>query len=303
LYHCDHCGSAYLDPRPTPETIGLAYQSYFTHVDDQPVSMAVIPKSWANFRQSLRNGYLNARYKTTLLPAQPLGRLLLPLVPPLRERADRWVRHLPPSKPGSRLLEIGCGNGSFLTAMRQLGWEVHGLEPDAKAAQVARSKNIPVVAGTLDSSTFPEASFDAISLHHVIEHLHNPMEVLEICLRLLRPSGVISIITPNFSSRGSKIYKQNWYHLDPPRHLALFTTQSLVQAMVRAGYRDVVAHASFFGAASIFQDSAKLQANNAGALSSDFGKLKNAWVRAANLFSSLNPHGSEEAVVTAHKPA
>lgn len=302
LYLCDHCGSAYLDPRPTPDTIGLAYQHYFTHEEDQPLSMIGAQKSWANFRQSLRNGYLNARYKTKLLPAQPLGRLLLPLVPPLRERADRWVRHLPPSNPGSRLLEIGCGNGSFLAAMRQLGWEVHGLEPDTKAAQVARSKNIPVVEGALDSDTFPESSFDAISLHHVIEHLHNPIEVLEICLRLLRPSGVISIITPNFSSRGSKIYKQNWYPLQPPSHLVLFTTQSLVQTMARIGYRDVVAHASFFGSASIFRDSAKLQINNSGGLGSNSGKLKNAWMRVSDLFSSLNPHASEEAVVTARKP-
>ena len=155
--------------------------------------------------------------------------------------------------------------------------------------------------GVLQPSLFQEASFDAITLHHVIEHLHNPVEILELCLRLLRPGGTISIITPNIAARGSKIYGQDWYPLQPPSHLVLFTTRSLIKAMKRAGYRNVTAHASFFGAASIFRDSEKLKSDRAGLINSaDSGKA-GIFVRVSNLMTSLNPDVSEEAVVTARK--
>lgn len=302
LFRCGKCDSAYLDPRPTTETIGLAYSEYFTHSESSIPAQLTASNKWAKFRQSLRNDYLNARYNTNLLPTHRLGRILLPLIPPLSERANRWVRHLPPSKSGSKLLEIGCGNGGFLVAMRELGWEVQGIEPDAKAAQVARKHDLPVAVGVLRADTFPEASFDAITLHHVIEHLHNPIEILEICFRLLRPSGTISIITPNLASRGSQNFGRDWYPLDPPRHLVLFTTRSLIAAMKQVGYRKVVAHGSFFGAASIFRDSEKLKVDGKGLANNIVSGRPGISVHVANLMASLNPHVSEEAVVTAQKP-
>jgi len=250
----------------------------------------------------LRNDYLNSRYNTNLIPAHRLGRLLLPLMPPLSERANRWVRHLPPSRPGARLLEIGCGNGGFLVAMRELGWQVQGIEPDAKAAEVARRYDLPVDDGVLCADTYPEATFDAISLHHVIEHLHNPIEILDICFRLLRPTGTISIITPNLSSFGSKIYGRHWYPLQPPSHLILFNTRSLISATRRAGYVKVRAHASFFGALSIFRDSAKLKSDGNTSANSLLSTREKIGVHAINLLASINPYVSEEAVVTAQKP-
>lgn len=302
LHRCNGCGSAFLDPRPTQETIGLAYRRYFTHAEDSPGTGPVSQKPWANFRQALRNGYLNARYHASLTPAHWLGRIFLPLLPPLRERADRWVRHLPPPYPGARLLEIGCGNGGFLLTMRELGWDVQGVEPDVKAAQVARSRGLPVIEGVLKPGLLPDASFDAITMHHVIEHLHNPVEVLAHCHRLLRPAGVISVITPNFDSRGSKLFGKDWYPLQPPSHLVLFTTRSLARALRHTGYQNVRAHASFFGAESIFRDSARLQGNDAALTVDEGGLLKRIIARLATLFFSLLPGTSEEAVVTARKP-
>jgi 2-polyprenyl-3-methyl-5-hydroxy-6-metoxy-1,4-benzoquinol methylase len=302
LSRCGNCDSAYLDPRPTPETIGLAYREYDTHSDSPSHAQSTTSNVWANFPQSLRNDYLNVRYNANLLPAHRLGRFLLPLIAPLRERADRWVRHLPPPRTGARLLEVGCGNGSFLLAMRELGWDVQGLEPDAKAAQVARSHGLSVIEGVLQPSLFQEASFDAITLHHVIEHLHNPVEILELCLRLIRPGGTISIITPNIAARGSKRYRQDWYPLQPPSHLVLFTTRSLIKAMKHSGYHNVTAHASFFGAASIFRDSEKLKTDSTELINVPGSNKTSISLRVSNLMASLNPDVSEEAFVTARKP-
>ena len=174
-----------------------------------------------------------------------------------------------------------------------------GLEPDPEAAIVARQSGLPVTHAVLEETTFPDETFDAITLHHVVEHLHDPVDTLQICQKILRPGGLISVITPNFRSRGSVIFKRNWYPLQPPFHLVIFTENSLRGALERAGFQESVVHASSFVAESIFSASAKLAAES-GATSQEawqwriHGKL-------ANIMVYLRSDWSEEVVMTARK--
>lgn len=88
LYRCESCASAYLDPRPTPQTIGLAYQTYYTHVAGKDLRPAASPRGWRRLALALGNGYRNARYGSRFAPAHPLGALLLRLWPAARRRID-----------------------------------------------------------------------------------------------------------------------------------------------------------------------------------------------------------------------
>ena len=104
LYRCESCDSAYLDPRPTSQTIALAYQHYFTHdqvTNSSPVSFV------GRLRRRLANGYRNHRYGTRDYPASILGIPAVSLMPNARAIVDASMRHLPRAHPGNRLLDLG----------------------------------------------------------------------------------------------------------------------------------------------------------------------------------------------------
>ncbi len=112
---CQACGAGYLDPRPDIASIGRAYGDYYTH--DHTPTEATPTRRW---KLTFRNGYLNTNYGYSGRPAFRMPSLLLS--PRSRRKADRSIRHLPcPGSASPRLLDLGCGNGSFLSCMRGLG--------------------------------------------------------------------------------------------------------------------------------------------------------------------------------------
>lgn len=265
-YACRACNAAFLDPRPTREAIGLAYQGYVTsrppNVDDE--AFFVSDSAVSRMRRMIRNGYLNARYGYSFTPATSAGRMLLPLFPRRRERADWWVRHLPIRRT---ILDAGCGNGEFLLRMARAGWEVHGLEPDPVASRVARAAGVPVTVATLEDAALPAGSFDVITMNHVIEHLHDPAAALANIHRTLVTDGLLWIATPNLGSAGHRIFHDRWLHLDPPRHLVLFYPTTLGQLLERSGFRPLrwfracSARWSFANSAAVARDEPPFEDN------------------------------------------
>jgi hypothetical protein len=75
-----------------------------------------------------------------------------------------------------------------------------------------------------------------ITLNHVIEHVFEPVDVLARCSALLRSGGQLWIETPNISSYGHARFQRNWRGLEAPRHLVLFNSKSLHDALCRAGF-------------------------------------------------------------------
>lgn len=263
LYKCAKCGSAYLDPRPTPSSIGRAYGSYFTHVaEDHP-----IVRRKGILRSALHdlvNGYQNVRYGTKKPSAAPLGRWLLPLLPPLRAAADAECRHMPKAPDsGGRLLDVGCGNGGFLLLARQAGWQVEGLDFDAAAVRTAQSRGLDVHHGNVELLVDRDGFYDFITLSHVIEHVHQPLKMLQHLHGLLRPGGVLWLETPNIASLGAEQFANNWRALEPPRHLALFNSSSLRESLHLAGFRSLKQHWHGMSIFGVFSQSDALARNEA----------------------------------------
>ena len=237
LWKCKKCESAYLDPRPNRDTIHLAYESYYTHQaglgKDDYASLSPLRK----LRRRLVNGYTNWRYSTHAQPSSFFGLLAAFAMPNLKKFIDREYRHLPKQpKSGGVLLDLGCGNGSFVNLARACGWNAVGLDMDPKAVANATKRGLTVHQGGIEYYDGKKELFDVITVCHVIEHVFDPAKVLESCYALLKPGGQLWLETPNIDSFGYARFKNNWRDLDPPRHLVLFNRRSLNQAIIGAGF-------------------------------------------------------------------
>ena len=296
IYQCIDCGSGYLNPRPTPESIGLAYGTYYTHEESQIRGRAFI------FLRSMVNGYLNTRYETDYDDAFHLGNVLTRILLPLRRKADHIVRHLKPENHGDRLLDIGCGNGSYLREAKRMGWDPTGLDPDPASLGVSGADGYQVVKGILPGIRFQTNQFDAITMSHSIEHMHFPLEALREVHRILRPGGRLWIATPNFSSIGHRRFRENWVALDPPRHLMLFTQNSLRGLLERSGFKNIQILPSAPTAARVFAASRAISIGvRPFSEKKNLLKFLNPEALLADFRSVLAPELSEEIVFLAVK--
>jgi len=139
----------------------------------------------------------------------------------------RWRRAKRVSKflvDGSKVLDIGCGNGRFLSSLSKLGkYELFGTEMDGNSANRAkRIAKINLKIGAITKDDFANDTFDVITMYHVFEHLTEPKETIEIIKKILKKDGVFVVSFPNITSLQSKLFKGKWFHLDPPRHLLFF---------------------------------------------------------------------------------
>ena len=173
-----------------------AYEQYFTHHGDDRVARP------GRTRAALVNGYLNGRFGTRLGPASALGRVLVPLFPLRRVKVEREVRNLPLPRAGALLLDVGCGDGSFLEAAARAGWRARGVEIDPYALDECRLAGLDVTLDTIQSVDVPPASLDAVTFQHVLEHLHDPRGALVRARELLRPGGLLWLAAPNLDSAG-----------------------------------------------------------------------------------------------------
>lgn len=236
------CGLLWLDPMPIEEDLGKAYRTYYTHQDPSAPATTLLRRVY----RQVKAGYLAGKYGYETGKTSPLSRLLglmFYLHPGRRARLDASVFYLP-AQPGARLLEVGCGTGATLKGMVDLGWHAEGVDFDANCVLNARSKGLKVHHGDLMAQKYRGSTFDAIVMSHVLEHVPNPLQVLQESYRILKPGGVLVVLTPNTASFGHWVYGDNWRGLEPPRHLHLFNAKSLTNLALVAKYDDVSCHSS-----------------------------------------------------------
>lgn len=263
VFGCLNCGSSYLNPRPVSSSIGRAYEAYYTH------SHGFQKKGWlTNTWRSLRDGYLERKYGSSVYKKNLFGYLFFWLIPVLRCGIDSaYARNLPESVSGGRLLDVGCGNGGFLFFAKSIGWTVKGLDLDPLAVEAATSLGLNVIQGTLDDILDDAVLYDWITVSHVIEHVYDPRDLVEKCFRLLKPGGYLWIDTPNAESTGARFFREYWRGYEPPRHLTILSRQALFQILLSSGFVDVSEKFSSLATLGIWRESNRIIKKSGGSYS------------------------------------
>ena len=203
LVKCDRCGLLRLHPRPTDAVLDAAY-----------------PDDYAPFN---RPG-LSGRAKRFL------------------ERKgvrDIWTYLQPPRA----ILDVGCAGGELLDLIRSAGNDdVHGLEPDSHAANLARERGIEVTEGYLETAGYPPERFSTILLDHVLEHVNDPDIFMAEVSRILIGGGAVVIWIPNVESCAARLLQDYWIGYDAPRHLTTFGTSTLARLLGKHNFRVVRVH-------------------------------------------------------------
>ncbi|MCC6139083.1 MAG: class I SAM-dependent methyltransferase [Nitrospira sp.] len=140
---------------------------------------------------------------------------------------------------GARLLDIGCSSGALLGSAKRHGFEVEGVEPAAQAAEHARSTGLTVFHGYLQDACYPAASFDAVTLMEVIEHLPDPQALLKEAWRILKPNGVLVVGTGNGASWTVRLVGAGWGYLHVAQHgghISFFNPDSLRSLATQCGF-------------------------------------------------------------------
>ena len=205
LMHCAACDAKFTQDVPGQEEIGPYYASeaYVSHSDSQ-------------------KGIINSLYHI------------------IRKRTLKHKRKLVSkftNKTHGSILDIGCGTGAFLDEMKTNGWQTTGLEPDATAREnaVKLHRIQPLLPEVLFS--LPKESFDAITLWHVLEHVHDVQVYMKQCDSLLKEKGKLFIAVPNYKSHDAEVYGDAWAAYDVPRHLYHFTVKSMEAILKLNGLR------------------------------------------------------------------
>lgn len=230
LMRCPICQFVWIDPKPTPDDIGKLYTQYYTHTSPKSAS-----KNPSALRKLIRASILASSFGYSVDGSNRMLGSLLSLIGPLRESVGSGVRWLENYNSGL-LLDVGCGNGSFLDQMRPLSWVVTGVEPDVEAVSVARERyGLDIFQGSLEEANFPDEHFDAITVCHVIEHVPDPVGLMKECRRVLKPHGKLVVLAPNINSLGFRQFGEYWRGLEIPRHFYLFSPQTLLECAELAG--------------------------------------------------------------------
>lgn len=215
-YQCKNCGFVRIDPQPSQKELQKYYPStrYYSY-------SAATKRS---FFGSLRSYLVTHSYRPTFF-----SRIL-----------ELFVRvpALPKLVRKGKILDIGCGSGDTLVLLQSVGWECYGLDIDTYAIGAAHARGIKNASlGSYEKmKKFPDNFFDVIRLYHVIEHLPDPSDCLKLARKKLKPGGEIILGTPNVWSLIARIAKQYWYNLDCPRHLYLFTPQTLQKLLQKNNF-------------------------------------------------------------------
>lgn len=203
---CANCGLAYLNPIPLPSKLNEVY-----------------PKDYISF-------HFNTQKKS-----------LTYLVRDLIE----WKKALPYKKfvkKQARVLDVGCGDGHYMSVLGRLnpGWKVKGLDSARVPFERAEKRGLDVIHGAYETTDLGKSQFDLIILNQVIEHFVDPGAAIEKTRLELKPGGLISLETPSLEGWDARFFSKSFwgaYHF--PRHLTLFTSNTLSQFLETRGFEVV----------------------------------------------------------------
>lgn len=149
------------------------------------------------------------------------------------------IRDLENSHSKGLILDVGCGDASFLQALQSRGWQVHGTDVSKKAYNLAKQKIKNIYLGNIEDCSFEEKKFDVVTLNHVLEHLADPAKDLKIINRILKDDGLLWLSLPNINSKQFDLLEDAWHHLELPRHIYQYSPKSIDKILQRNGFEIV----------------------------------------------------------------
>ena len=202
---CPGCGGEFLVPQPSDEALAKLYSaSYYDAwgLRDPGMARSVEAMKLATFR------------------------LRIALI-------RRFV-------PAGRILDVGCATGYFLQAAMEAGFEAHGVEFSPYSAAIAQERfgTDRVFHGVLEESPHAPGSLDVMAMSDLLEHVRDPLATLTYAAGLLRPEGVLMVMTPDTGSFTRKVLGFRWTHYKP-EHLFYFNRKSMENLAALAGLRVV----------------------------------------------------------------
>jgi 2-polyprenyl-3-methyl-5-hydroxy-6-metoxy-1,4-benzoquinol methylase len=199
---CHNCGLGYTVNAPSESEIGRYYQhaDYVSHSDTRE---GIFFKVYHAVREYM------------------LGRK--------RKMVEQSVR-------GKSLLDVGAGTAYFISHMQTNGWQVEGVEPDAGARANALNNSGINLKAKLEEVASENQTFSAITMWHVLEHVHQPETYFQTFRKLLSSDGRLIIAVPNHSSFDAGFYGKHWAAWDVPKHLWHFTPAAMYQFAQNNGF-------------------------------------------------------------------
>jgi len=206
VYRCVSCACEFLEPQPDDRALAEIYNAHYflgEHHEASDQRVAALKRA------------TSALYLDRLTPAL--------------------------AGNGTRLLEIGCGSGDLLLQAQSRSFEVYGIEYSTAAAATANQRlgAEPVRTGTIENASLPAGHFDVVVACDVIEHTRNPKSFLERAHALLRPGGVVFLVTPSLDSWSRKVLGKRWMEYKV-EHLFYFGQRSLNRLLTDAGFESPV---------------------------------------------------------------
>lgn len=209
LVVCQNCGLVWVNPRPKPERMIEFYpETYWDKVDVVSSSRGLGPR--------LQRWFIRIRLKQIV------------------KIVKKFVGQ------NGKILDVGCGTAEITHIMNSNGFDAIGIDFSSEAAQYAREVyHVHVDTGNFLNFSYEKKSFDCITLFGVLEHMPEPLRVLERCQQLLRSKGVLIVQIPNIESLQFGLFKKRWSGLNPPVHLYQFSPSSLGRMLNEVGLTPV----------------------------------------------------------------
>ncbi len=210
IVRCQQCSLVYVNPRYRPELLQEIYRrEYYDH-------------------EGINNGLEFFGYDDYLADEENI-----------KLTFAKRLRTIEGYVPRGRLLDIGCAMGFFLDLARSKGWDVIGSEVSEYSIEYARSQlNLDVRHGPLRSLALESGAFDVATMWDVIEHVPDPRAELAEISRILRPGGLLSIITPNVDSLVARLLGQRWEEFRRVReHIYFFSQRTLCRMLDEVGFK------------------------------------------------------------------
>lgn len=217
LVPCAACGLIYTCPRPTEDTMRYYYEDCYSGEKKEEMRKAATDSPVSLFTSWMRLRTL--------------------------EKARRL-------QPGDVVLDVGCSYGAFIEGVRKVrGIEAWAIDLDPGTIDdFINPVDVKVVCGDLRAQQWPDDTFDVITLFETLEHVYDPVGLLQEVHRLLKPGGIVSVEVPSWDGWPRRVFGSWWLPLLLPTHLQHFSMEHLGRCVGQAGLETVHHQSMFFPA-------------------------------------------------------